>query len=113
MTDKEETEWVAVSTQLDEWVALIHRDHLQSEGIDSVILNKKDSSYNLNFGKGGYVYVMVRTELKDRAEKILTDAKFSLNEDSLPMSSDPNTDSEIETDKGNNPDDPQKDSDLT
>jgi len=58
---------------MQEWVAQIHRDHLISEGIDAVILNKRDSSYTLNLGKGGYVFVMVRKDDLDRAVEILTD----------------------------------------
>lgn len=76
-------DWKVVSTQMHEWVAQIHRDHLVSEGIDAVILNKRDSSYTLNLGKGGYVYVLVHHSNEERAKKILEEAKISLDDDSV------------------------------
>ena len=84
MSEKEHApDWKVVSTQMHEWVAQIHRDHLVSEGIEAVILNKRDSSYTLNFGKGGYVYVLVHDSNETRAKEILEEAKVSLDDDSV------------------------------
>lgn len=90
-------DWKVVSTQMHEWVAQIHRDHLASEGIEAVILNKRDSSYTLNFGKGGYVFVLVHESNEERAKKILEEAKVSLDDESVSIIDDSLDDLEVDS----------------
>lgn len=91
------SDWKVVSTQMHEWVAQIHRDHLLSEGIEAVILNKRDSSYTLNLGKGGYVFVLVHQDHELRAKEILEEAKISLDDESVSIM-DGNVDEDLDDD---------------
>lgn len=52
-----------------EHVAILKRDHLVKNGIDAIILNQKDSSYNTF----GLIKILVTEEDEAKARAILAD----------------------------------------
>lgn len=64
-------EWVEVFVTYDAVEADIIKDLLESGGISVVIRSSKVSPYPVNIGKMGEVKMLVKTEDKEIAEKII------------------------------------------
>lgn len=60
-------DWTAVFKTTQPYQAEMVKDILEDNGIEAVILNQKDSSYNL-FGE---INVMVHTKNSEKAEEII------------------------------------------
>jgi len=82
--------WVSVFESGSDYEAEIVGDRLKENGLDVVVLNKRDHSFNLNVGAASGVYVLVQPDFEFKAINILrqhvpTDEELT----SLAMSSDP------------------------
>lgn len=60
-------DWITAFTTIQLYEAEMIADILKDNGINSVVLNQKDSSYN-SFGE---IRVMVRQEDSEKAEEII------------------------------------------
>lgn len=61
--------WLTVAQSIDNHLIEIKKMRLEDEGIQCILFNQKDSSYNAF----GYVYLQVRAEDFERAKEILAD----------------------------------------
>lgn len=64
-----EPNWVTVYQSLDEYSVRIRKLHLEDNGIEAMIFDQRDSSYNAF----GYIYLNVIKENEARAIQILED----------------------------------------
>ncbi len=62
---------VSVYQTINEYEAHIYKMALENEGVEVVLLNKKDSSYNAF----GYIYLNVLKENEEKAKEILSKLK--------------------------------------
>lgn len=63
--------WTELFITYDEYEAEIVKDLLESGGFTVVIRSSKATPYPVNVGKMGEVKILVREEVKDKAEKVL------------------------------------------
>lgn len=80
--------WTCVYESGAQYDAEMVQNFFSDQGIDSQILSKRDSAYNLNVGQMSMVYLYVPDTLVDDARKALNDWKDGIiNIDDLPEDS--------------------------
>jgi hypothetical protein len=67
--------WVCVYETGTEYDAEMVKNYFADQEIESQILSKRDSSYNLNIGQMSMVYLYVPASLEKKAQKALDDWK--------------------------------------
>jgi hypothetical protein len=67
--------WVCVYETGTEYDAEMVKNYFADQDIESQILSKRDSSYNLNIGQMSMVYLYVPGSLEEKAQKALDDWK--------------------------------------
>jgi len=68
--------WVAVFGSGTDYEADLVRDRLDDEGLDAVILTRRDHVWNLNVGELADVVVLVPEEQVEEARRILESARI-------------------------------------
>lgn len=68
-------DWICVYQTGTEYDAEMVKNYFADQKIESQILSKRDSSYNLNIGQMSMVYVYVPESQLKKAEKALNDWK--------------------------------------
>lgn len=59
--------WIEVFQSGTDYEAEMVRDRLDSNGIEAVVLSKRDHAFNLNVGAAARVYVLVPPDMRERA----------------------------------------------
>ena len=62
-----ESQWVTIVESTDEYSIRINKLLLEDEGIQAIIFDQRDSSYNAF----GYIYLKVQKENESEARKLL------------------------------------------
>ena len=63
----DESQWVTIVESTDEYSIRINKLLLEDEGIQAIIFDQRDSSYNAF----GYIYLKVQKENESEARKLL------------------------------------------
>lgn len=72
--------WVCVYTTNTEYDAQLAKNYLGSREIESRILSKRDSAFDINVGDMALVYVYVPKNFADEAEKAMEEWEEGLSE---------------------------------
>lgn len=64
-------DWVCVMERGTEYEVKIAKNYLTEQNIPSNILSKRDSSFSVNYGEMGMVYLYVPDEYEDKAREAL------------------------------------------
>jgi hypothetical protein len=73
--------WVCVMERGTEYEVEIAKNYLTEQNIPSNILSKRDSSFSVNYGEMGMVYLYVPDEYEEEARQALEEFEIPDDED--------------------------------